>query len=55
MDGRSDGVRVSAGTLVSRSILKPGTYTGFYPFEEHEAWRRNAAALRRLAKRKKDG
>jgi UDP-3-O-[3-hydroxymyristoyl] glucosamine N-acyltransferase len=47
-----DHVRVSAGTLVSRSILQPGTYTGFYPFEEHEAWRRNAAALRRLSKGK---
>ena len=48
----ADHVRVSAGTLVSRSILQPGTYTGFYPFEEHESWRRNAAALRRLAKGK---
>jgi UDP-3-O-[3-hydroxymyristoyl] glucosamine N-acyltransferase len=50
-----DDVRVSPGTLISRSILKPGTYTGFYPFDEHEAWRRNAAALRRLGKRKKNG
>jgi UDP-3-O-[3-hydroxymyristoyl] glucosamine N-acyltransferase len=46
----ADRVQVSAGTLISRSLLKPGTYTGFYPFDEHEAWRRNAAQLRRLGK-----
>jgi len=51
----ADHVRVSAGTLISRSLAKPGTYTGFYPFEEHEAWRRSAARLRRLAKEKKNG
>jgi UDP-3-O-[3-hydroxymyristoyl] glucosamine N-acyltransferase len=50
-----DRVHVSAGTLISRSLLKPGTYTGFYPFEEHEAWRRGAASLRRLSKAKKGG
>jgi len=55
----ADHVHVSAGTLISRSLSKPGTYTGFYPFDEHEAWRRNAAQLRRLgrarSKGKKDG
>jgi UDP-3-O-[3-hydroxymyristoyl] glucosamine N-acyltransferase len=49
-----DRVHVSAGTLISRSILKPGTYTGFYPFDEHQTWRRTAARLRRLTKAKKD-
>jgi len=49
-----DHVHVSAGTLISRSLTKPGTYTGIYPFDEHEAWRRNAARLRRLAKEKKN-
>jgi UDP-3-O-[3-hydroxymyristoyl] glucosamine N-acyltransferase len=51
----ADHVHVSAGTLISRSLPKPGTYTGIYPFDEHEAWRRSAVQLRRLAKRKKDG
>ena len=51
----ADHVHVSAGTLISRSLLKPGTYTGIYPFDEHEAWKRGAARLRRLAKGKKDG
>jgi UDP-3-O-[3-hydroxymyristoyl] glucosamine N-acyltransferase len=49
----ADHVHVSAGTLISRSLSKPGTYTGFYPFDEHEAWRRNAAMLRRLSKTKR--
>jgi UDP-3-O-[3-hydroxymyristoyl] glucosamine N-acyltransferase len=49
----ADHVHVSAGTLISRSILKPGTYTGIYPFDEHAAWQRSAAGLRR--KGKKDG
>jgi hypothetical protein len=50
----ADGVHVSAGTLISRSVQKPGTYTGIYPFDEHESWKRSAARLRRLAKGKKD-
>jgi UDP-3-O-[3-hydroxymyristoyl] glucosamine N-acyltransferase len=44
-----DGVHVSAGTLISRSIRKPGTYTGIFPFDENAAWLRNAALLRRLS------
>jgi UDP-3-O-[3-hydroxymyristoyl] glucosamine N-acyltransferase len=51
----ADHVHVSAGTLISRSLTKPGTYTGFYPFDEHEAWRRNAAQLRRLGRLKTRG
>jgi len=49
----ADHVHVSAGTLISRSILEPGTYTGIYPFDEHAAWQRSAAGLRR--KGRKDG
>ncbi len=44
-----DDARISAGTVVSSSIRRAGTYTGLYPAEEHAAWKRNAAALRRLA------
>ena len=46
-----DHVNISAGTLVSRSILKPGTYTGVYPFDEHASWARAAAQLRRQGKK----
>ena len=45
-----DHVNISAGTFVSRSILKPGTYTGIYPVDEHENWARAAAWLRRKGK-----
>ena len=44
-----DDVQISTGTLVSHSIRKPGTYTGFYPIDEHADWLRNAAHIRRLA------
>jgi len=43
-----DDVQVSTGTLVSHSIRKPGTYTGFYPMDEHPEWLRNAAHIRHL-------
>jgi UDP-3-O-[3-hydroxymyristoyl] glucosamine N-acyltransferase len=45
-----DHVNISAGTFISRSILKPGTYTGIYPQDEHENWARGAAWLRRKGK-----
>jgi UDP-3-O-[3-hydroxymyristoyl] glucosamine N-acyltransferase len=44
-----DDVVVSAGTLISRSIRQPGTYTGIFPFDENAAWVRNAALVRHLA------
>lgn len=43
-----DGVQVSSGTLITRSIHKPGTYTGVFPFDENASWLRNAALLRHL-------
>ncbi len=44
-----DHVHVSAATVVSRSILKPGTYTGMFPFDENASWARNTALVRHLA------
>jgi UDP-3-O-[3-hydroxymyristoyl] glucosamine N-acyltransferase len=44
-----DHVHVSAATVISHSIRKPGTYTGMFPADENRSWARNAAALRRLA------
>jgi UDP-3-O-[3-hydroxymyristoyl] glucosamine N-acyltransferase len=46
-----DHVNISAGTVISRSILKPGTYTGVYPFDEHSSWARAAVQLRRKGKK----
>ncbi|OGA72950.1 MAG: UDP-3-O-(3-hydroxymyristoyl)glucosamine N-acyltransferase [Betaproteobacteria bacterium RIFCSPLOWO2_12_FULL_65_14] len=45
----ADHVHVSAATVISRSIRKPGTYTGMFPFDDHESWTRNTALIRRLA------
>jgi UDP-3-O-[3-hydroxymyristoyl] glucosamine N-acyltransferase len=44
-----DHVDVSADTVISRSIRKPGTYTGMFPFDENSAWARNTAQVRHLA------
>lgn len=43
-----DYVHVSAATVVTRSILKPGQYSGVFPFDENAAWEKNAATLRQL-------
>jgi UDP-3-O-[3-hydroxymyristoyl] glucosamine N-acyltransferase len=43
-----DHVHISAATVVSRSILKPGQYTGVFPFDDNAAWEKNAATLRQL-------
>ena len=43
-----DHVHVSAATVVTRSISKPGQYSGVYPFDENAAWEKNAATLRQL-------
>lgn len=52
-----DGVHVSAGTLISKSVRSPGHYTGVFPVDTHESWLHNAAQLRHLdalAKRVRD-
>jgi UDP-3-O-[3-hydroxymyristoyl] glucosamine N-acyltransferase len=41
-------VNISAGTLVTKSILKPGHYTGIFPLDDNATWERNAAALKQL-------
>jgi UDP-3-O-[3-hydroxymyristoyl] glucosamine N-acyltransferase len=34
--------------VITRSIAKPGQYSGLYPFEENAGWEKNAATLRQL-------
>jgi UDP-3-O-[3-hydroxymyristoyl] glucosamine N-acyltransferase len=46
----ADHVEISTYTLVTKSIDRPGTYTGAYVFEPHAEWRKNAVQLRHLAK-----
>ena len=43
-----DDVVVSTQTFVSRSIMRPGQYTGYYPMAEHADFEKSAAVLRRL-------
>ena len=43
-----DHVNISAATVVSKSILKPGHYTGMFPIDENTNWERNAATLKQL-------
>lgn len=46
----ADDVHVSAGTMVTKNLRKPGQYTSVFPLEPHEDWLQNAAQIRRLAK-----
>ena len=43
-----DRVQISGGTLVAKSIRKPGVYTAVYPLAEHKEWLTNAARVRQL-------
>ncbi len=44
----ADGVNVSSGTLVGKSIPTTGNYTGSVPFMAHDDWLKNFSRLRHL-------
>ena len=44
----ADHVHISAASVVTRSILQPGTYSGVFPLDENAVWQKNAASLRHL-------
>jgi UDP-3-O-[3-hydroxymyristoyl] glucosamine N-acyltransferase len=44
----ADGVNISAATVVTRSIGKPGHYTGMFPIDDNASWEKNAASLKQL-------
>jgi UDP-3-O-[3-hydroxymyristoyl] glucosamine N-acyltransferase len=44
----ADDVHISAQSTVSRSISKPGVYTGFFPLDDNRSWEKNAVTLRQL-------
>lgn len=46
----ADGVNISAATTVTRSIHKPGHYSGIFPIDDNAAWEKNAAALKQLSR-----
>ena len=37
-----------AASVVTRSILKAGNYTGIFPIDENTVWEKNAATLKQL-------
>lgn len=44
----ADDVHISSTSLVTRSIHKPGQYTGIFPIDDNAAWEKNAATLKQL-------
>lgn len=46
----ADDVHISAASVVTRSIAKPGHYTGMFPIDENAQWEKNAANLKQLAR-----
>ncbi len=46
----ADKVHIAGGTLVSKSINKPGAYAGNYPFSTRDDWLQNAVHIRNLDK-----
>ncbi len=45
-----DHVHISAASVVTRSILQPGHYTGMFPLDNHASWEKNAASLKQLSR-----
>ncbi len=44
----ADHVHISAASVVTRSILQAGNYTGFFPIDDNGKWEKNAATLKQL-------
>ncbi|MDP2163414.1 MAG: UDP-3-O-(3-hydroxymyristoyl)glucosamine N-acyltransferase [Hydrogenophaga sp.] len=44
----ADHVHISAASVVTRSIRKPGHYTGLFPIDDNASWEKNAATLKQL-------
>lgn len=44
----ADGVTISPGSMITRSLGKADTYTALMPFQSHDKWLKTAAHLRHL-------
>jgi UDP-3-O-[3-hydroxymyristoyl] glucosamine N-acyltransferase len=44
----ADHVHISAASVVTRSIARPGQYTGLFPIDDNAAWEKNAVTLKQL-------
>ena len=45
----ADNVTISPGSMIMRSISRPGTYTALMPSQAHEDWLKTAANIRHLS------
>jgi len=43
-----DHVTISPGSMITRSLLEPNTYTALMPFQTHKSWLNTAAKIRQL-------
>ena len=46
----TDHVHISAASVVTRSILQAGHYTGMFPLDSNANWEKNAASLKQLSR-----
>lgn len=46
----ANDVHISGGTIVTKTLKKPGVFTSIYPLESHEDWLHNAVQIRHLSK-----
>jgi len=46
----ADHVHISAASVVTRSVLRPGQYTGMFPLDSNANWEKNAASLKQLSR-----
>lgn len=44
----ADGVTISPGSMITRSLSKTDTYTALMPFQTHNQWLKTAASIRHL-------
>lgn len=44
----ADHVHISAASVVTRSLSKPGQYSGVFPLDDNASWEKNAATLKQL-------
>jgi len=45
----ADGITISPGSMITRSLTKADTYTALMPFQLHDDWLKTAASIRHLA------
>ena len=43
-----DHVHISAASVVTHSLKKPGQYSGVFPIDDNRSWHKNAASLKQL-------